>query len=582
MPANLEQGARDVTRATHTPEIGTTHRRLELLHDRSPSSLACVIPFTIATAFFVVLALRYTQMVESYTWDSDVASGFTIAETLAHSGSGGHTVMTSMGAYVSLWFGLLTAFLPLHRALWESAGTVLFVVVALMIGWSVDQLANRRAAVLATLLTLVVTPDAFFVLTSGYSHNPAYFGTALLGAYIVWMTRARPLRRLPAVSVALLAGVVIGVCLASDLLILVTGIVPFVFTTVLGVVQRSRRSRMFALSALTTLITTVAVALLTSMTMGSLGFVVVRPTTGTVPLSAVPAHAEYLFEGLKNIFGGYLGGPLAPGAFKSVVGTASTVVTLVALLTLLVLGAYTVARLAISAMRRRSAQTARHDLATAQTARHDLATALHIVYWTGSAVSTTVAFALSAQVTHASNEYYVTLIFSVAAVVPLLMRRVPLGRWLVPVGASILFTASLVALITYTFNPPPLAPKGLAQDAAEIKTLAEANHAAKGYAGYWYSSDLSWNAHERLQIRPVSLCPNPAGADICPFYIARVPSWYKPLDRRTFLLVNPSEEYLSGVPAGLGQPLAVYTLGSATRMYVYPYDIASRLGPAPD
>jgi hypothetical protein len=572
MPTNVEQQARDGTLATNTSGAGTTHRRLEFLHDRSPSSLARAIPFAIAAAYFVVLAVRYAQLVESFTWDSDVSSGFAIAETLAHAGDGGHTVMTSMGAYVSLWFGLLTASLPLHRALWENAGTVVFIAAALTIGWSVRQVASRRAAVLATLLALVVTPAAFFVLTAGYSHNPAYLGTALLGAYVVWMMRARPLRRVTAVSVALLAGVVVGVFWASDLLLVVTGIVPFAFTAVLGAMQRSRRSRMFALSALTTLATAVAVALFTSMTMGSLGFVVVHPTTSTLPLSAIPLHAEYLFEGLKNIFGGYLGGPLAPGTLESVVGSAAIVVTLAAMLMLLVMGAYSVARLAMSTLRRGRVQTAPHDLATA----------LHIVYWTGSAASTAVAFELSAQVTHASNEYYVTLIFSVAAIAPLLMRAVSFGRWLVPAGASILFIASLLALTSYVVYPPPLAQKGVAQDASAIIGLAEANHATVGYAGYWWTSDLTWNAHERIQVRPVSLCENPAGADLCPFYIARVPSWYEPAQRRSFLLVNPSEYYVYGLPKGLGPPLASYALGSSTRMYVYPYDIASRLGPAPD
>ncbi len=579
MSTNLEQATRDAALAQASPRNETTRGRLAFLHDRSPSSLARLVPFAIAAAYFVVLALRYAQLVESYTWDSDVASGFTIAETLAHQGDGGHTVMTSMGAYVSLWFGLLTASLPLHRAVWENAGTVVFILAALMIGWSVGQVASRRAAVLATLLALTVTPAAFFVLTAGYSHNPAYLGTALLGAYVVWMMRASPLRRVTAVSVALLVGVLVGVFWASDLLLIVTGIVPFAFTAVLGGVQRSRRSRMFALSALTTLATAVAVALFTSMTMGSLGFVVVHPTTSTLPLSAIPLHAEYLFEGLKNIFGGYLGGPLAPGTLESVVGSAAIVVTLAAMLMLLVLGAYSVARLAMSTFRRRSAQAAPHDLAAAP---HDLATALHIVYWSGSAVSTAVAFELSAQVSHASNEYYVTLIFSVAAVAPLLMRPLSFGRWLVPAGASVLFTASLVGLASYVVYPPPLAQTGVAQDTPAIIRLAEASHATVGYAGYWWTSDLTWNAHERIQVRPVSLCENPAGADLCPFYIARVPAWYKPEQRRSFLLVNPSEYYVNGLPSGLGPPLATYTLGSSTTMYVYPYDIASRLGPAPD
>jgi hypothetical protein len=58
----------------------------------------------------------------------------------------------------------------------------------------------------------------------------------------------------------------------------------------------------------------------------------------------------------------------------------------------------------------------------------------------------------------------------------------------------------------------------------------------------------------------------------------RSPYWYIPRHRRTFLLVDPNELYVTSLPPGLGAPLAVYPLGSID-MYIYSYDIASRLGP---
>jgi hypothetical protein len=52
-----------------------------------------------------------------------------------------------------------------------------------------------------------------------------------------------------------------------------------------------------------------------------------------------------------------------------------------------------------------------------------------------------------------------------------------------------------------------------------------------------------------------------------------------PRQRRSFLLVDGEEGWIRSLPSGLGRPLAVYPIG-AIRMYIYPYDIASRLGPA--
>jgi hypothetical protein len=61
----------------------------------------------------------------------------------------------------------------------------------------------------------------------------------------------------------------------------------------------------------------------------------------------------------------------------------------------------------------------------------------------------------------------------------------------------------------------------------------------------------------------------------------RTPSWYLPTPQRSFLLVDPSAAFVVALPRGLGTPIASYALGSIA-MYVYSYNIASRLGPASD
>jgi hypothetical protein len=117
--------------------------------------------------------------------------------------------------------------------------------------------------------------------------------------------------------------------------------------------------------------------------------------------------------------------------------------------------------------------------------------------------------------------------------------------------------------------------------APAIESVAAANHVSAGYGGYGLGSSLTWNTHGRVTVRPVMACLNPEGADICPFYIMSTPSWYVPGQRHTFLLVDSEEPWVSSLPRGLGAPLAAYRLG-AMSMYIYPYDIASRLGPRED
>jgi hypothetical protein len=529
-------------------------------HGRGMPSLLYA-PLAIAAAYIVVLVVLLPRIIGAYTWISDVASAFTIPTSLAQSGTGGHTVMSTTGQYVSLWFGLLTAGLPLHRAVWELAPVACFLATALAIGWSVLQVMTRRAAILSVALAIVVSPLALSYFATAYSHNIAYLDTALLGAYVVWLLRARPRRRLAAYTVPLLAGVVLGVGVASDLLLLVSGIAPFAFAATLGALRRDRRSRIFAVSALTTLAVAALVALLTSRAMGAYGLLVARPPARAAPLSALALHSEFLLEGLELLFGGYLGGKEAPGAARSVVGAASDVVMAAALLMLLALGVAAVVRLLDSVRRHRG-----------QVADLDLATRMHVVYWAGSAISTVGAFELSVEANGPHPQYYATLIFSVAAIAPLLIRTSP-GAWLVTIGAATLFTASVVGIFSKHFEPGPFE-----KDEQAIVSLANANHATTGYAGYWYASSLTWNSQEQVRVRPVSSCENPAGPDICRFNIATVPSWYAPTRQRSFLLVNPTETFLPDVPRGLGKPLAAYAVGESTDMYIYPYNIASRLG----
>jgi hypothetical protein len=549
---------------TDTPGSRTIPSWYAFLHARKPATLIRLVPFAIAAAYLVVFLLQLRHNLVAFTWNSDVASAFTIPQTLIKTGTGGHTVLASTGSYIPLWFGLLTASLPLHRELWELAAPATFLMAALVIGWSVSQVATRRAAGLAVLLALMVSPLALAIFMSAAFHNTVYLGTALLGAYVVWMTRAQPQRRVITFVVPPLAGVLLGVCFASDLLLLVTGIVPFAFTAVLAGIQRNQRSRMLAISAFSSIVVAAPVAWITSEIMGSTGFVIVRPPTETAPLSALSQHSEYLFEGLKELFGGYLGSQRAPGTPQAILGIASNVIMAAALIALLIFGIRTVAKLIMSSWHRHGEEATPRELATA----------FHVVYWTGSAASTAAAFELSVKADGVHPQYYITLIFSVAAVIPLLLLRpASIGARMVPIYASIFFAAGLVGLMS-------IDPSGgqQEQNEPEITRLAEANHATTGYAGYWYASDLTWNSRERVKVRPVELCENPTGANICPFYLNRVPSWYAPAQRRTFLLVNPTEEYLSGVPKGLGPPLVSYAIDETTRMYVYPYDIASRLG----
>ena len=522
-----------------------------------------LVPLLIAAVYLVVFVVQLPRDITQVAWDSDYASGFTMPETLVRTGTGGNTVLASAGQWVPLWFGLLTARLPLHRELWEIAPTLLFIATALTVGWSVAQLAGRRAALLAVLIGLVASPLALAFFIAAVAHNTVYPCTAALGAYLIWLTRADGRRALATMLVPPALGVLVGACLGSDLLLAATAVIPLAITSALAALRAQRRSRLVALSGLATVAVAIPVAKLTTAIMHSLGYLTLPAPAKAVALSELPARAKLLFKGLKILFNGYLGTE-RPGTLHTPLGFASDVVMSAALLALALTGILTTARLIGAALRRRGGEQAPTELARS----------LHIVYWSASAACACGAFWIAGEGPTTTHEsYYATVIFSVAAVIPLLLSTGALARWLIPAAAAVYFAASLAGLGEDYVN----VSAALARSAKPLVRIAVASHVQVGYSNWGDSSGLTWGTHGRVIVRPLVECAGPQGTELCPGFQAYVPSWYVPRQRRTFLLIDADEREIITPPANLGKPLAVYAFGSM-RMYIYPYDIAARLG----
>ena len=479
------------------------------------SALFWIVPFGVAAVYLVVLLVQFRHNLWVVYWNADYTSGFTIPTTLARTGTGGHALLGTSGSWVPLWFGLLTASLPLHRVLWELAPTGVFVFTALTVGWSVAQVASRRAAALAVLLILAVSPRALYFFIAPVAHNVVWPGTALLGAYLVWLVDIERRRRRVTWTVAVLGGVVLGTFIASDALLIATGLVPFAITALLIGVRRQRRSRLMAASALTTAFVAVPVAKLISIIMTSLGYVTVAPSVTTLaPLSSLPRHAELMWEGIRATLNGYLD-QITPHGPGTALGVVCEIITIAALAALLFIGVRTTVQFVRSNIVRGDA-----------TPRASLARSVHVIYWAGSAAATVVAWALSIRIEYVHESYYATLVFSLAAVVVLVTGSRSRARWLVSAGASIFFLASIVGLVNgyiVSYETPiehSTPPTGYVPVTARYETqivnFAKGVGVVNGYAGYRDASTITWHSRERVLIRPVQLCEGVQGVSICP------------------------------------------------------------------
>ncbi len=524
-----------------------------------------------AWAAVAVLVLLYLiswvghlhSTIDALLWNSDYAGGFTLSETLAHFGSGGNTVISTTGAWADLWFGLLTADLPFHRQLWEIAPTLLFIVSTLTIGFGVGRLAGRSAGLIAAAIVFVASPFALAVLMAPVAHNTVYPSTAIIGVLLPWALTRQWSSRVHWMAAIVFGAAVLGIDIASDKLLLITAVIPAGVLALALVVRRSQRNA--AIGVLATILLSAPAAVATNAIMKAEGYAITAPKLQRAPLSTIGFHFRLLWQALRNLAGGYLEAG-HPGTLHPVLGVACTVVLSVGLAGLAWAGALAV----VALVRRQPAEDARWDA-------H-----IHVAYWFVSAIAVVATFVGSTAVGDGfghHESYILTIVFSIAATVPFAAVRVSPLRWAAPFAVGLFAVASIVGS-QESYNNAYRVP--LSNVAGEIVQLARANHATRGFAGYWDASNLTWYEKGAITVRPLLQCanPNPNGSNICPFLLMRTSTWYRPQPGRSFLIVDPSNLFVTSLPDNLGPPLSSYALGPVT-MYVYPYDIASKLGPYP-
>jgi hypothetical protein len=115
--------------------------------------------------------------------------------------------------------------------------------------------------------------------------------------------------------------------------------------------------------------------------------------------------------------------------------------------------------------------------------------------------------------------------------------------------------------------------------AAALARFAHHEGVTYGYGGYWDAEELTWGTDFKVLVRPVRVCTSRTHA-LCYPQLGMISSWYTPRPGiRSLLVVDSLGTSFNGVLApdpSLGKPLSARQLGDI-EVYVYPYDIASRL-----
>jgi hypothetical protein len=210
---------------------------------------------------------------------------------------------------------------------------------------------------------------------------------------------------------------------------------------------------------------------------------------------------------------------------------------------------------------------------------------VYAAFWASGVVCSSAAFVLSSEGEH-GGFYLFPILYATAATAPLVLSGSAVGRGVASLGVAIVATASLVNLAdTRTTLLGPLPPverlaglPPLASVADGVVDIAEKERATYGYADYWDAASLTWSTHLAVRVQPVSQCRLPASRALCAYTFNVISSWFESRSPRSFVLRNSGSIAMQEEPPEtLGPPSAVHMIDEAFTMYIYPYDVASRL-----
>jgi hypothetical protein len=524
-------------------------------------------PVALSVAYLLTLIFQFNQLVATTYLDADAASAPVIGELFRSGAAHQQVVLGQMAWFSTLMFELGTRWLPLHRQIWEAVPYAMALASVALIGWGAWRVAGRWAGAISAAILVCAAPHTLHLLFSLNDHSPTWFTLALLAAFLVLLQgRADTVTVLLPCGLAVVVGAVLGANMASDSLLVVAGVVPFLLAAAgAWVLHPDRRTGRAGAFALATVLVAVATDVLVRALMQHKN--VISAVSGPEVLATgdtIASNFKLWWQSIAVLGNGDFFGQ----ALGFSVGLAVACAGMVLLAVLLV------PRIAWRELARMPAARLRRPAEPARTAR-----VAWSIFWATSLVLLSFGFILSTKpVNIESDRYLVGLIYAAAALIPLL------GTRSLPARAAV---TAAVTLFAFTGWLSLAQEKLLASSASfpsdrlagAIARIAKEEHLTVGYAGYWDAAPITWATHMQVEVYPVIDCPG--GKNLCRFWLHYINTWYTPRPAtRTFLISDPGQPIPATPTPDLGSPVAVHQIAAATgtvTMYVYPYDIAARL-----
>lgn len=531
--------------------------------------------------YAVAILTHLHQILDSVWLSSDTDIDAVLAHMSMHAPAGTLLTTGDYPHYESMAFALLTRSWPMYRVIWMLAPVFFALIGFAAVLWSTSRSFGRwPAAIVGAVLVCFGGGGVASLWAGGLAtvfapdaHANTVITAAVVGAALVWIVpRISELSTRQLAVAAVCLGVIGGLPLAGDSLYLAWGIAPLVVVTALaawrGPEDGARRVATFGFA---TLVSTALTSVVFAAIMRSQGIRAFSPSFRGFMTFTTP-------HGLTTNFGTLLHAlpELTAGSFY---GSAVTTRSELALMSAGLVFAALVA--AVWTVRRRIANALPRAAGGGDVVGERF---VHTTIWTTVLVAGLIVFLVGSPNPFTTDgRYLLGPYVAIAALLPLMLER-GLGWKLVVTAAASLFVFSAL----YQFG------SGVKQMAKGYQTVGVANaianyahqeHVAVGYAYYWNSIDLMWESNFRVKVYPIQRCKNDHRS-LCTFSEISMSNprtnsgagnWDKPHGNvRSMLVINPTARQVRRRQRSLGVPIAQTRIGKLL-IYVYPYDIASKL-----
>jgi hypothetical protein len=537
---------------------------------------------------YLILVLTHIGRITGNVYgNSDASSPLVLAELLGDR-AGGRVILSTFPAYSTLIFADATKWLPAHRQIWELGPYLLALLSIALMSWAAWRVAGRWAATLTAVILLCAGPGVLELMFWLTNHTSTWYSLALLAAFLVLITeRSASIGWLPLAILTLLVGVIVGINVATDKELLISGLLPLLFA---GVATWALSRTALAAKAMWFALATAAVsgvsAISTTSIMHSAGVFASGFELKFVSLEALSTNVKIWWQSIVLLGNGNFSG--AAITFTTIIELICAALSVgVVLLIPRYAWRYIRAHVSMNAGldgADRSAIDGISDRPAASAPRSDSdpldeQLSVYVMFWAASVVFLSAGFVFSSApvspVTPETVNYLVGIVYAVAAMLPLLARRSVALRVVVVAGTLVFLLNSVIALEhSGIVNAPESASGPSPQVALDVARTAEAMHATDGYGLYWDAAAITWRANFRVLIAPIVGCEQ-SSTKLCPGPADYLEEWYYPRPRRTFLLTD-SSIIGWGPPGTLGRAAAIYHFGTVT-MYVYNYNIIEKL-----